>query len=268
MNRDEIHNNTTGKAGMLLCLAGSRKILINGQLYVVGRGVLCFISPIISIYELSRDDNYREASVIDDADVFFQAIRDVYDMILEFRMRDTPCLQLNEENMNLFIERQAAIMKKREYIYNITDAGERNLVIRTMHLLEQQTMLEFVHLYFRGLTVNPAPVSRNETIAFQFIYSLHTNRQYERSVSFYANEAGLSPNHFTRIIREQTGKTPSEWIASMIIVNAKMLLKQSDLNIKAVAAKLSFPEQYTFRKFFKLHVGMSPKEYKQQIHKD
>ncbi len=268
MNRDEIHNNTTGKAGMLLCLAGSRKILINGQLYVVGRGMLCFLSPIISIYELSRDENYREVSVIDDADVFFQAIRDVYDMILEFRMRDTPCLQLNEENMKLFMERQAAIMKKREYIYNITDAGERNLVIRTMHLLEQQTMLEFVHLYFLGFTVNPAPVSRNETIAFQFIYSLHTNRKYERSVSFYANEAGLSPNHFTRIIREQTGRTPSEWIASMIIVNAKMLLKQNGLNIKAVAAKLNFPEQYTFRKFFKLHVGMSPKEYKQQINKE
>ncbi len=51
----------------------------------------------------------------------------------------------------------------------------------------------------------------------------------------------------------------------MIIVNAKILLKQKDLNIKAVADKLNFPEQYTFRKFFKLHVGMSPKEYKQQV---
>lgn len=264
MNKDVIYNDTTGKAGMLLCLSGSRKILINGQLYVVKKGMLCFLSPIISIYELSRDDDYRDVSIIDDSDVFFQAIRGVYDMILEFRMRDTPCLQLNEENMNLFIERQAAITKKREYTYNITDAGERNLVIRIMHLLEQQTMLEFVHLYFLGFMVNPASVSRNETIAFKFIYSLHTNRQYERSVSFYANEARLSPNHFTRIIREQTGKTPSEWIASMIIVNAKMLLKQKNLNIKAVAAKLNFPEQYTFRKFFKLHTGVSPKEYKQE----
>jgi len=97
---------------------------------------------------------------------------------------------------------------------------------------------------------------------------LHTNHQYERKVSYYANEAGLSPNHFTRIIRERTGKTPSEWIASMIIVNAKVLLEQKDLNIKDVAAKLNFPEQYTFRKFFKLHVGMSPKEYRQKLQKE
>lgn len=269
MNHDETQGGgATGKAGMLLCLGGSRKILINGQLYVIGRGMLCFLSPIISIYEFSRDENYREVSIIDDTDIFFQAIRGVYDMILEFRMRDTPCLQLNEDNVNLFMERQASIAKKREYIRGITDAGEQNLVMRIIHLLEQQTMLEFVHLFFLGYAVSPAPASRNETIAFQFIYSLHTNPKYERSVSFYASEAKLSPNHFTRIIREQTGKTPSQWIASMIIVNAKMMLKQKDMNIKEVASKLNFPEQYTFRKFFKLHVGISPKEYKQRVLKD
>lgn len=267
MGKKELYENANGKAGMLLCLSGSRKVLINGQLYVLSKGTLCFLSPIIFIFELSRTEDYQEATIIDDAGVFFHAIRDMYDMILGFRMRDTPCLQLNEENIDLFLKRQASIMKKREYMQDISDAGERMLAIRIIQLQEQQILLEFVHLYFRGFTVSPTPVNKNETIAFHFIYSLHTNRQYERRVSFYADEAGLSPNHFTRIIREQTGKTPSEWIASMIIVNAKILLKQKDLNIKAVADKLNFPEQYTFRKFFKLHVGMSPKEYKQQAQK-
>lgn len=267
MDKKDLYNNTNGKAGLLLCLAGSRKVLINGQLYVLHKGTVCFLSPIIFIYELSRTEDYQEVAIIDDANVFFQAIRDMYDMILGFRMHDTPCLQLNEENIELFLKRQASIIKKKEYMHGITDAGERTIVTRIIQLLEQQTMLEFVHLYFLGFTVSPTPVDKSDTIAFHFIYSLHTNHQYERKVTFYANEAGLSPNHFTRIIRERTGKTPSEWIASMIIVNAKALLEQKDLNIKDVAAKLNFPEQYTFRKFFKLHVGMSPKEYKQKVHK-
>ncbi|MGM9709917.1 MAG: helix-turn-helix domain-containing protein [Prevotella sp.] len=268
MNKDIIHNDISGRAGMLLCTSGSRKVLINGQLYVISEGMLCFLSPIISVFELSRDDCYQEIAIIDEAEVFFQAIRDVYDMILEFRMRDTPCLQLDDESIRLFVERQKAISKKREHAYGISDAGEKNLVMRIIQLMEQQTMLEFVHLYFLGRTVSPASINKNETIAFRFIYSLHTNRQHERSVAFYAGEAGLSPNHFSRIIREQTGKTPSEWIASMIIINAKSLLKQKDLNIKDVAARLNFPEQYTFRKFFKLHVGMSPKEYRNQLTKE
>lgn len=268
MEKKDLYKNANGKAGMLLCLEGSRKVLINGQLYVLRKGVLCFLSPIIFIYELERTEDYREVVIIDDANVFFQAIRDMYDMILGFRMHDTPCLQLNEENIGLFLKREASISKKRTYMQGITNMGERTLVTRIMQLQEQQTMLEFVHLYFLGFSVSPTPVDKNDSIAFHFIYSLHTNHQYERKVSFYANEAGLSPNHFTRIIRERTGKTPSDWIASMIIVNAKVLLEQKNLNIKDVAAQLNFPEQYTFRKFFKLHVGMSPREYKQNVQKE
>ncbi|MGN0206489.1 MAG: helix-turn-helix domain-containing protein, partial [Muribaculaceae bacterium] len=60
-------------------------------------------------------------------------------------------------------------------------------------------------------------------------------------------------------------KTPSEWIAYITMLNAKTLLKTSDKNIKEIAAELNFPEQYTFRKYFKHHTGMSPKEYRKII---
>ena len=63
-------------------------------------------------------------------------------------------------------------------------------------------------------------------------------------------------------VKDKTGKTPSEWIADMTIVNAKLLLEQSGMSIKEIAAELNFPEQFTFRKFFKLHVGVPPKEYR------
>ena len=48
----------------------------------------------------------------------------------------------------------------------------------------------------------------------------------------------------------------------MTIIDAKLLLAQSDKSIKEVAAELHFPEQFTFRKFFKTHVGLSPKDYR------
>ena len=267
MDIERFHKDATGRAGMILCIGGSRKILINGQLYEVGRGMLCFLSPIISICELSREKDYQEVSIIEEASVFYQVVRGVLDIILKYSLRDTPCLQLNEEYIKMFVERQANIASKKEYVLSLPDTGERTLVMRSMQLLEQQTMLEFIHLYYLGHSVSPKSTSKNESILLQFIYTVHTSPNHERSVAFYANNAGLSPNHFTRIIREQTGKTPSEWIALIITVKAKTLLKQSDMNIKGVAAKLNFPEQYTFRKFFKLHVGMSPKEYKQQVHR-
>lgn len=213
---------------------------------------------------MSRSKDYDEVSIHDDGEVFYQAIKLMFDMILSFRLRSNPCLMLDDEYIRFFNERKSAIDGKKDYLQSVQNKEERQLVQHLIQLLEQETMLEFIHLYYRGCVVEPEPVEKNKAIAFKFIYSLHLNVKTIRSVSFYADEANLSLSHFTRIVKEKTGKTPSEWIATMTIVNAKLLLKQTDMSIKEVAAELHFPEQFTFRKFFKLHVGIPPKEYRAQ----
>lgn len=253
---------TEGKAGLLLCTNGRRQVLINGQLYHIEKGILCFFSPIITIYELSRSEDYTEDFITDDADVFYQAIRLIYDMILNFRVQNNPCLLLDEERIRFFHEQQSIIKTKKEYALTVKDKDEQQVVWHIIHLLEQETMLEFIHLYYRNCIVKPVSVDKNEAIAFKFIYSLHLNYKEQRNVSFYASELNVSLSHFTRIVKEKTGKTPSEWIADMTIINAKLMLKQSDMSIKEIASELHFPEQFTFRKFFKLHVGIPPKEYR------
>ena len=249
-------------AGMSLCTAGSREVLINGQLYRIKKDMLCFSSPIISIYELSRSEDYDETTIYDSPEVFYQAIKLMFDMILSFRLRNNPCLLLDAVHVRFFVERKSMIDRKREYLEGIQNKEERQLVQSIIHLLEQETMLEFIHLYYQNCIVEPEPMEKNEAIAYKFIYSLHLHVKTERSVSFYANEANLSSSHFTRIVKDKTGKTPSEWIADMTVVNAKLLLEQSGMSIKEIAAELNFPEQFTFRKFFKLHVGVPPKEYR------
>ncbi|MBR7172089.1 MAG: helix-turn-helix transcriptional regulator, partial [Prevotella sp.] len=72
----------------------------------------------------------------------------------------------------------------------------------------------------------------------------------------------LSANHFTRIIKKISRRTPSEWIAVVTINHAKKLLRQPETSIKEVAQQLNFPEQFTFRKYFKQHTGMSPSNYR------
>jgi AraC family transcriptional activator of pobA len=91
---------------------------------------------------------------------------------------------------------------------------------------------------------------------------MNKNYKSERTVNYYANRANLSKGHFSRIIKNRTGKTPSQWIATVTIVNAKLMLEQSGNSIKEIAAELNFPEQFTFRKYFKQHVGVPPKEYR------
>ena len=57
----------------------------------------------------------------------------------------------------------------------------------------------------------------------------------------------------------------TEWINMVTVNQAKHLLRQPNMLVKQVADELGFPEQFTFRKYFKTNTGISPTEY--QNHK-
>lgn len=65
---------------------------------------------------------------------------------------------------------------------------------------------------------------------------------------------------FSTLVQQHSGRTPKQWIHLFTIGQAKHLLLQSNLQVKEIADRLGFPEQFTFRKYFKTHTGMSPSE--------
>ncbi len=50
--------------------------------------------------------------------------------------------------------------------------------------------------------------------------------------------------------------------------NIKQLLLELDKSIKEIASELHFPEQFTFRKFFKQDVGIPPTEYRHKMKRE
>jgi AraC family transcriptional regulator, transcriptional activator of pobA len=84
----------------------------------------------------------------------------------------------------------------------------------------------------------------------------------DKSVSFYALQLNTHPNHLNAMIKDATGKTCSEFIHERIILEAKCLLKSTDLSVKEIAAHLSFEDSSYFSKYFKKLTDISPIEYK------
>ena len=70
--------------------------------------------------------------------------------------------------------------------------------------------------------------------------------------------------HLSTVVKEISGKTAGEWIDSLVVLEAKALLKSSELSIQEIADELHFANQSFFGKYFKHHTGMSPKEYRRQ----
>ena len=80
-------------------------------------------------------------------------------------------------------------------------------------------------------------------------------------MAYYAGKMFLTPKHLSTVVKEVSGKTAGEWIDSLVILEAKALLKSSEQSIQEIADELHFANQSFFGKYFKHHTGMSPKEY-------
>ncbi|MGE8425471.1 MAG: helix-turn-helix domain-containing protein, partial [Sphingobacterium siyangense] len=65
--------------------------------------------------------------------------------------------------------------------------------------------------------------------------------------------------------KELTGKSAIELIQNVLVEEAKSLLCQG-LSIGEIAMKLHFSDQSFFGKFFKRNVGISPKEFRQNLY--
>ena len=250
------------KSGMFLCMSGTAEVLINNLVYRLEKGVLYVVSPLVTIHRISQSADFDGIHILDDWEVFYPVIHTIIDTILQLKLRNSPCLRLNETEIEFLISRNDLIEAKRREMENASIAEEKNLILRMIQLLEQETMLEIIRVYFRNKTVESHPMDKKESIVYNFIYSLHFNFKQQRSVTFYAEEARLSTGYFTAVVREKTGRTPSEWIIDITITQAKLLLEKTKKSIKEIAAELNFPEQFTFRKYFKQHTGIAPKEYR------
>lgn len=98
----------------------------------------------------------------------------------------------------------------------------------------------------------------------RFLHELSQHYLERRNVSFYADRLCISSRYLTTIVRRVSGMSVSEWMNRYIMMEAKYLLKYTEMSIQEIAYKLSFPNQSFFGKYFKQHTGMAPSAFRSQ----
>ena len=104
--------------------------------------------------------------------------------------------------------------------------------------------------------------NRAEEYFRQFTELLGEHYKHERSVGFYARQLCITPKYLTTLIKRISGKSVSEWIDNYVILEAKTLLKYSNMGVQEIAYYLNFPNQSFFGKYFRSHTGMTPSAYR------
>jgi AraC family transcriptional activator of pobA len=79
-----------------------------------------------------------------------------------------------------------------------------------------------------------------------------------RTAKDYADRLAVHVNHLNKVLKEVTGRTTTDIISKRIIVEAKILLKQTDWNIAEIAYTLGFEDPAHFSNFFKKQTALTP----------
>ncbi|WP_292010452.1 helix-turn-helix transcriptional regulator [Chryseobacterium sp.] len=86
----------------------------------------------------------------------------------------------------------------------------------------------------------------------------------DRSVSFYAEKLTISANYLNIICKKNLHVSASSLIQDRILLEAKRLLKVSEMSVKDIVYELGFYDHASFSKFFKAQTGMTPSQFKEQ----
>jgi AraC family transcriptional regulator, transcriptional activator of pobA len=86
-----------------------------------------------------------------------------------------------------------------------------------------------------------------------------------RTAKQYAAALQVHVNHLNKVLKDTTGKTTTEIIASRIMQEGKLLLRQTTWNISEIAYSLGFEEVAHFSNFFKKHSHTSPLAFREQL---
>ena len=138
------------------------------------------------------------------------------------------------------------------------------MVKALIHSLAYKILNIFIDFFLAQLSANRMSLNHGEEYFKMFISLLMQHYKSERSVGFYASKLNLTPKYLTTLIKKVSGRSAADWIDEYVVLEAKALLKYSDMSVQQIAYYLNFSDQSFFGKYFKKQAGVSPTVYKMQ----
>jgi AraC-like DNA-binding protein len=135
-----------------------------------------------------------------------------------------------------------------------------------LQIIQNYFQITFYNIYHLIVSqkINPekAIPNNNRVIYERYIKCVEEHYRQEHSVQFYADRICLTPKYLSSVIYKTSGKHASDWIHEYIILEAKSLLKSTDMSLKNISDVLHFCTPSHFGRFFKKYTGFTPNEYK------
>ena len=244
---------------MALCIQGEATYTIDTRRHRVTKNDLYFVSEghIVDEYEASPD--FECLCIMVSTPYYHGFVQNVQNVssLLLFSMKN-PVAHLTPEEAETFSSYYHTVCDR----INDTSHPFAGEIVKALMLAMFYDMSAVI---WRMDQQANDRLSRSETLFMQFIRLLEENFRLERHVSWYSRAMNITPKYLSEIVRQASTRTPTDWIDSYVILEIRVLLKNSSMSIKEIADTLHFSSQSFLGKYFKDHVGMSPLEYRHAV---
>lgn len=238
-------------------IIGTGKLHYADKWIHVDRPALLFSNPVVP-YSWDADDEDQTGWFCLFTDQFLQngtRLGNLLDSQL-FKIGGTPIFFVDEQQQKviseLFIKMMTEIQSEYIHKYDMLRACLHLMIHETMKMQPAENFESYqnasqrVASLFMELLERQFPIDSPEAFL-----KLKTPNDYAQSLSVHVNS-------LNRAVKEMTGKTTSQQIASRVIQEANALLKHTDWNISEIAYGLGFEEPAYFTNFFKKQTGLAP----------
>lgn len=123
-------------------------------------------------------------------------------------------------------------------------------------------LLSFLNETYQVVTKGVSNSTKNTRLANRFVQLLTKHHREQKSVQFYADALQLSPKSLSELLRKETGVSAKEAIEDFVLLEAKSLLKQTEMSVKEIVYWLGYEDPSYFTKLFKSKVGITPLAYR------
>ncbi len=96
------------------------------------------------------------------------------------------------------------------------------------------------------------------------IQYFNDNYNTEINIEAYAASRGMSVSWFIRCFKQYANTTPMQYIVSIRIANAQILLETTNYNVTEIGRIVGYDNPLYFSRIFKKQKGASPSEYRTQ----
>ena len=236
-----------------VCVSGSMKVSVNGTDIEVKADDVFFSASNGRIGQFEQSDDF-EMRVLCLSDPIVHAL--IYDKIDVWNQ----AVYVNHQyafSMSHACKEEIAYYYAliRSKVYN----DDRMVPQEVMHALLRSLLLELCYvLESTHSEFSSEKLSQGKVIFNRFLSLISSTNMKRQPIAYYADQLAITSKYLTMLCQKYSDKTASEWVIQYTLEDIRFYLRNSNLSIKEISAKMGFSNMSHFGSYVRKHMGMSP----------